>query len=354
MPKAKEKDEEEIVMVGPGAEETEDDDRDQVDAPEVDKEEDEEDEKENERKNGKEKDGKDEEEDEVEEDARAGHGEDDEEEDKPNSRESRKARRERQKRARERSQREITFLRQRNETLEKEHNALASRVTATEATTIDQRISSLESQLAVARNVEAEAIKQQEGDEAVEARTIQGKIQGQIDRLKNAKEEISTRETRSPRVDPNLMHHAETWIQENPWYDPRGTTKDSRTVVRLDRQIIGEGYDPKSPEYWEELTKRASKALPHRFKDAPAGEDDDDGEEEKPQRKNGKETRTSGPKFSTGGRERPLAKNEVFVSADRRAAMQEAGVWDDKVLRTRYLKNYQKWDRENKNSRDRK
>ncbi len=351
MPKPKQKDdEEEIVMVGPGAEEGPEDDQDQTDAPEI--EEEEEDEKE--RKNAKAEDG---EEDDVEEDARAGHGEDDEEEGedgKLSSKEARKQRKERQKRAKERSQRELAFLRKRNEDLERQHNDLAGRVTATETTTIDQRISALESQLKVAQNVEAEAIRLQEGEDAVESRTIQDRIRKQIDTLTRTKQEISSRtEDRAPKIDPQLLFHAQTWMEENDWYDPKGSNKDSRTVVRLDRQIVNEGFDPKSPEYWDELTKRAKKALPHRFKNGDdSGRDDD--EEERPARNgSGASKKSGGPKFSTGGRERPLRQNEVFVSPERKAAMMEAGVWDDKVLRQRYLKNYQKWDRENKDIRGR-
>jgi hypothetical protein len=328
------KEEDEIVMVGPGADEPDeelDDDGKPVKEPE--------------RKNSKEPD---DEEDEVE-DARAGHGDDDEEEEeedgKLSPREQRKLRKERQKRARERSQRELKFLRQRNETLEKQHNELSNRVTATESMTVDQRISALESQLTIAQNVEAEAIKQNEGDEALEARRIQDKLKSNIDRLKQAKQEISSREESAPRVDPKLMFHAQNWMDDHPWYDPKGSSKDSRVVARLDRALAAEGYDPKDGEYWDELTKRARKALPHRFEDS---DDQEDSRDERPAKNgNGSKKTSTGPKFSTGGRERPLAKNEVYITPERKRAMQDAGVWDDKVLRNRYLKNYQKWDREN-------
>lgn len=332
----KEKDEEEIVMVGPGSDEAVEDQDDDEESP-----------KEKERKNEKDPD----DEESEEEDARAGHGEEsgeEEDEEKPNTRESRKARRERQKRARERSEREIRFLRQRNEVLEKQHTDLSGRVSATEVSAIDSRVLTLKSQLATAQNVEAEAIKQGEGDEAIEARRIQDKLKENIGKLERAKDDFTRREEPGSRVDPNLVRQAQEWVDDNSWYDPKGNSKDSRTVLRLDRQLLNEGFDPKTPEYWEELTDRTKKALPHRFKE----ETEEKEEDEKPARKNG-EHRSSGPKFSTGGRERALAKNEVYITPERKQAMIDAGVWEDKVLRTRYLKNYQKWDRENKDSRGR-
>ena len=53
-----------------------------------------------------------------------------------------------------------------------------------------------------------------------------------------------------------------------------------------------------------------------------------------------------GPQFRTGGRERPLRKNEVYISPDRKEAMIEAGVWDDPVLRNKYLKSYSDYDKQ--------
>lgn len=43
--------------------------------------------------------------------------------------------------------------------------------------------------------------------------------------------------------------------------------------------------------------------------------------------------------------ERP--KKEIYISKDRRDAMIQAGVWDDPVLRMKYVKQYQQWDKEN-------
>jgi hypothetical protein len=41
-------------------------------------------------------------------------------------------------------------------------------------------------------------------------------------------------------------------------------------------------------------------------------------------------------------------KTEVYVSPDRKQALIDAGVWDDPVLRTKYVKRYQEYDRLNK------
>ena len=110
----------------------------------------------------------------------------------------------------------------------------------------------------------------------------------------------------------------------------------------LDESLSAEGYDPTSKEYWDELTARVKRRLPERFKKGARvrDEDDDDMEEDEKPRAN------AGPKFSSGGRERPLKKGEVYVSAERKQAMKEYGVWDDKVARDRMLRKYAQWDAE--------
>lgn len=94
--------------------------------------------------------------------------------------------------------------------------------------------------------------------------------------------------------------------------------------------------------------------MPHRYESSGNGrvrerdrDDDEDEEDQGEEHENVREERRPrGPRITTGGRERPLRKNEVYISAERKAALIEKGVWDDPVLREKYLKQYQKYDRE--------
>ncbi len=140
-----------------------------------------------------------------------------------------------------------------------------------------------------------------------------------------------------------MLRNARDWAGQHKWFAFDGNDEDSVIVRALDEALAGEGYDPTSEEYWDELTARVRRRLPEHFKKGAARADDDDDdfedEDEKPRQK-------SGPKFSSGGRERPLKKGEVYVSAERKQAMKEYGVWDDIPARNRMLKKYAKWDAE--------
>lgn len=355
------KKEESLVMVGLGAEDEEEETLDSESEEDETDEESEEGEEEGSEGSGKRKAKKSDEEedgDSEEEDERVGHGEEDEEgegdgKSKKRERESRKDRRERQRRARQRNEVELNFLRSQNEQLEKKLSELGSRVERTEVGSIDQRISALQSQIKVADQVFAKAITSGDEDDIAQATNIRDKLKETLGRLNGAKQELARRSEESeqePQVDSRLVFHASRWMRSNNWYDPNGTDRDSRRVAAIDDRLVKEGYDPRSPEYWEELTDRVREALPHRFNDRRNGHDDDDDldeDDDRESRGSGKNRRGSGPRFSTGGRERPLKKNEVYVSPDRKQAMIDAGVWDDPVLRKRYLRTYKNWDQEN-------
>jgi len=344
------KKEKQLVMVGPGAE----DDEDELPEGSEDRDEDEEDDEPGESKRTAKKKDDEDEDDSDEDDERVGHGEDDEEEDadgnkddKKQIRESRKARRERQRKARARNELELSFLRSRNETLEKKLNEVAAKVDRSELGSIEQRIGSLNGQLKVADQVLAKAYEDGTGEDVVEAQNIRDRLKEGIGKLNQFKAEATRRATETadkPEIDPNLVFHAKRWMSDNGWYNPNSDDKDSRAVSNIDTRLVQEGYDPASAEYWDELTARAKRRLPHRFTGRRSEADDDDIDDDQPK---GKEKKSSGPKFSTGGRERPLRGNQVYVSPERKQALIDAGVWEDKTLRQKYLRRYAEYDREN-------
>jgi hypothetical protein len=298
---------------------------------------------------------------EPEQDTRIGQS--DEDEPPERRKETAKERRERQKKARARDRLERDFLLKRNEELERwksqQDQRLAqveTRTTRSEVADIDARIQTLESQINSATAIEFETAKKDNRADFLEARRIADGLRRDLAQLQSSRDEIVRREKTAraePRVetsaqplpDPMLVNHAQRWAREHPWFDVHSADEDSVIVRAIDEALSAEGYDGRSADYWDELTRRVKRRLPERFKanGRTRREDDDVDDEdidESPRR-------TSGPKFSSGGRERSLRKGEVYVSADRKQAMKDAGVWEDPVLRQRMLKRYATWDAEN-------
>lgn len=319
------KEEEELTPVGDGVEEEEQEELQE----ELDQEEDEEGEGE-----------------EEEDEGRLGASEDDEDDEQKSKlakrRDERKARKTRQKEARARDATEMNFLRQRNETLERQFSSLDQRVGQSEVAQVDVRINDVKGKIKLADQVIAKAVSQNDGESMVEAQGIRDNLRDQLTQLSGAKNYMTQSREQPAGPDPRLIQHASSFMSDHPWWDANNGDEDSRTVSRLDAELVNQGYDPTSPEYWDLLSERVEEALPHKF-------DSGGGESGNGQRRPaGKKKPTGGPSFSTGGRERPLKKGEVYISPDRKQAMIDAGVWDDPELRQKYLKSYQTYDRENR------
>ena len=278
--------------------------------------------------------------------ARLGGGrEDDDEDDKrERRRKENKSRRTRQKEARERTERELKFLQGRNEELERRFSHFEqetnARVTGSEIANVDGAIGKAKSDLALANQVIAQAADNNDGANLAEALDHRDVIRDNLRQLEGAKGYLSTNPRREAPaqqqpLDPRHVAHAQSFMVDNDWWDPQGRDQDSQAVLQIDRSLVEEGFDPTSKDYWDELRTRTSDALPGRF-DARTGNQGNGAGKKK--------TSNKGPQFRTGGRERPLKKNEVYISPDRKEAMIEAGVWDDPVLRNKYLKSYSDYD----------
>lgn len=279
------------------------------------------------------------------EDERLAQSEDDSDEEITASanRERRRKRREIQKKAKEHAQREIAELRQMVATL-------TQRVTQTETQTatataqtvganLGQRLARAQADLQQAERIMAAAAEAGNGSDMVAAMRIRDEARDEMQQLVAAQQQVQTMQQQAaqPRVDPAVVNYAKEWMDANPWYNPNGTDRDSALTKAIDAELAREGFNPATRRYWEELTDRVAEAF-----DGPG--------ERAPARGEGSErtTRRGGPPTGNSRQHAPAStRKEIYVTPERRAAMEDAGVWDDPVARQRYLKAYQEYDRAN-------
>jgi len=280
-------------------------------------------------------------------DERVGGGEPEEDDRKERRRQENKSRRTRQKEARERDQRELKFLRGRNEQVERQLGDLSRRQQATETSAIDGRINQIETAIRTADDVYAKAISAGEGDDAAEAMRIRDGLKEQRDGLKAYKEQGAVQPV-DEGPDPALVENVRIWHERNKYFDFGRRDEDSAIVGAIDDMMVRDGWDPRTPEYYDELDNRVARRLPHLAQKGKGGNGADDDLDDDPG-DGGGARKPGGPRFRVGGRERPLKSNEVHISRERREAMEEAGVWEDPVLRKNYLKRYAEWDKEHAN-----
>lgn len=283
-------------------------------------------------------------------------------------RQERKARKLRQTQNRERDAREMHFLRTRNEQLERQMGAVTQRVSRNEIAQVDGRLEQLKLARDEAEEVLAKAIEANNGADVVKLNRTIRELEGGISRLTNyraglekehkedkegAESGTDTEEKAAPprRLAPAVIRNVQLFGARHEWFNPQGTDEESRIVQALDSAVLAEGFDPATRDYWEELEDRMARRLPERMKKFGAAKKDDEGQgDDPPQRRvngsgNGGKPR-GGPRMASGSQTRGTGK-QFLLSAERKRAMIEAGVWDDPELRDKYIHSYAEWDKAN-------
>jgi hypothetical protein len=322
----------------------------------------------------------DEEQDDHDEDSdeqRMGHAEGEQEEETPEERRERRKREQRAKRVRNRVTAEAKDRLIQNQgrtllNLQEQVAKLEGRTIRYDVNLLQSQLSQIEAQQGDAKVVLAKLVKAGDGEGVAEVTEMQMQLRDQhrqiTEQLKRAKgarksgqqesdgEEGSVSppqpSRRASAPDPEILRRAVAWASRHPFADPKkGDPEEIQIVRAIDHNMTQEGgWDPHTDEYWTELTSRVKRRLPQYFKKpAPNGEGNGG------RRVNGdngnRRPAQGGPRMApasqSGGGSRPLGKNEVRVTPDRKAAMIAAGKWDDPAKRNRMLAEYARYDREN-------
>lgn len=232
---------------------------------------------------------------------------------------------------------ELDFLRKRNDDLERRLSAQEQRAHTADLRGFDAEIARAQQEVDMAEKVIAKAVAAGNGDDVAQAMRYRDAAMTRAQQLTWQKQQTAQQPpTQQTAPDDVAIAYAKEFIQENPWYDTQGGNEDSAIVLAIDQSLAKDGYDPHTEDYWDELRRRAARRLPERF--AP--------NKELAQQK--REAR-GGPQVGSGKEHASTStRKEIYISPERKQALIEAGVWDDPVLRNKYVKRYAEYDRNNK------
>lgn len=252
-------------------------------------------------------------------------------------RQEKQERKERREQAIKRDKLELDFLRKRNDDLERRLSAQEYRSFQGDLNSIDAHIAQAAKEAEMAERVIAKAVEAGNGADVAQAMRYRDQAFAKIQQLNFSKQQAQAQaqsmQAQPPALDDMVMHFAGEFIKENPWYDTNGRDEDSAIVLAIDQALAKDGFDPKTEDYWDELRRRAAKRLPERF-----------GQE----RQQSRQPR-GGPAVGSGREHAPAStRKEIYISPERKQAMIDAGVWDDPVLRAKYVKRYAEYDRNNR------
>lgn len=244
--------------------------------------------------------------------------------------ERRRKRREIGRRARERKDQELEALRQQVQQLTQLTTQLHGTQHTSLITDTESRLNQAKYEVQQAEAIMAAALKAQNTEDFVAAQNLRDEARDRARDLEARKGDLEAKKPEPyqqpvQQVDPRVVSYADQWIKANPWYDVNGRDEDSRITKAIDDGLVREGYNPADQDYWLELTKRVAARI---------GDDTDD-----PPR------RTQQPTGNSREHVPSSTRKQVYVTAERKAAMIEAGVWDDPSKRAKFLKAYQDYDR---------
>lgn len=118
---------------------------------------------------------------------------------------------------------------------------------------------------------------------------------------------------------------AEQWVKKNRWFNSDDEAKQS--VLKVDSDLVAEGFDPNTPDYFRELSRRVA----HRHKGLQVSDLSGQGAGERPQRGvQGQAARpvaggrpsSAGRPGTSGGR----GKTKVDITSSDRAMMKAVGI----------------------------
>ncbi|CAB4145653.1 hypothetical protein UFOVP1204_7 [uncultured Caudovirales phage] len=250
----------------------------------------------------------------------------------------------REQREKQKGRRKAAIDRDRELIARYEENArqMADRIAQLEAGSLNAQVQTIEAKMAdIARSYQnlearkAEAVRLGDGDALVRIdREIQN-ASAQWHELNNRKGSIAPSPDKqmeaqrpvAPKVTERGRIFAEDFLAEHKWINLEGTDRESRLVRQIDLELSGEKLDPNTRSYWEEFEERLRDQFPDRFR---------------------KNKERSSPPIGSGREHVPNStRKQVYISAGRRKAMEDAGVWDDPKKRNEYIKEYANYDRNN-------
>ena len=154
---------------------------------------------------------------------------------------------------------------------------------ATTMTSSRERVTSDEAQIAsteaLLNTAYQQAIEQQDVTKQVEAQQKMAQLAIEKERLRLRKSKLDQQEASKPAEQPSVEQivnqpqqqqsqpdpRAQEWAQDNKWF---GTDKAmTYTAMSLHDEIVNEGFDASSDEYYNEIDRRIRKEFPHKFED---------------------------------------------------------------------------------------
>ena len=225
-------------------------------------------------------------------------------------------------------------MQRQNQELMTRLSAIEQRAHHSELAKIDKAIEDEALRLQYAMTKMREATDNSDGDAFVRAREMENEARRRLEGLQTMKHRAAEAGNEQASISAKAKHLASDWLKDNSWYNPENDDEDSQIAKLIDARLTQEGWDPGTPDYWEELDNRLQKRLPHLYN------------------RNNRENSQRRPRSVVTGSVRESVDrgsgNGYVLSPERVRAIKEAGMWDDPEKRNRMIKQFIAYDKANR------
>ena len=197
--------------------------------------------------------------------------------------------------------------------LKTENEGLKKQVVESNQGLYGAKESELQSQRVQAQAALKNALETQDHEKAAKAQDILARIAVEESVVKNSKinlsqmQEAEQQETQAqPQAQQQLDPKAEAWAKENTWFGEDNVM--TMAVFGIHENLINEGFDPSSDEYYTEVNNRLRSVFPNKF----ANEQTETTETQKPQQRVASAVRNT--QTTSGKRKVKLSPSEVQMA----------------------------------------
>jgi hypothetical protein len=240
----------------------------------------------------------------------------------------RKAKKEYIKKVNQEKDHRLTLLARQNQELMARLAAIEKKSHVSDIARLEKAIQDEEARLNYAKAKMREATDNSDGQGMIRAQELLFEAKDRIEKMKAFKSQAEQQAPTEPA--PNaakVSELADEWMERNSWYDPDGTDPRSKMAKRVDNQLVREGWDPASEEYWDELDARLQEKDGRQYTEPT---------DETP-RKRGPRSVVTGSEREIGG---GSSRNTFTLTVDQVRAMKDAGFWDDPKMKAKMIKRY--------------
>ncbi len=226
----------------------------------------------------------------------------------------------------------LTLLERQNQELLERLSVLEKKAHGSDIARLNKAIEDQGTRIQFAKQKIAEATASGNGELLTAAQEMWFEARRQFEALDALKKKVvqPQKQRTIQGQDPALQRMANAWMSNNTWYDPQGKDQDSKIALAIDQAMGEEGWNPKTPEFWQELDNRLQKMLPHRYTEMAS-----ERSSRTPSRPRNVVTGSSRENASASG-----GKNTFTLNPEQVRAMKDAGLWDDPEKRAKMIRRY--------------